>query len=47
MAALIVIGKNATRKASSRLGRVPVPNHTMNKGAMEIFGMTCETTMTG
>src|SRR5262249_43796858 len=39
MAALIVIGKNATRKASSRLDMVPVPNHTMNKGAMEIFGV--------
>src|SRR5262245_44884999 len=35
MAALIVIGKNATRKASSRLDMVPVPNYTMKKGEME------------
>ena len=47
IAALIVMGKNAIRNASSRLDMVPVPNHTMNKGAMEIFGMTCETTITG
>ena len=43
----MVMGKNATRKASIRLDRVPVPNQTMNSGAMEIFGITCETTMTG
>jgi hypothetical protein len=43
----MVIGKKAIRKASSRLDMAPVPNHTMNKGAMEIFGMICETTMTG
>ena len=47
IAALMVIGKNAIRNASSRLDIVPVPNQTMNSGAMEIFGITCETTMTG
>jgi hypothetical protein len=35
----------AFRKASSKLGIIPVPNQTMNRGAMEMFGTTCETTM--
>ena len=46
-AELIVIGKKAIRKASNKLDIVPVPNQTMNKGAIEIFGTTCETTMIG
>src|SRR4029453_4255616 len=47
MSALMVLGKNATQKGRSKLDMVPVPNHTMNNGAMEIFGIPCETTMTG
>ena len=47
MAALMVMGKKATRNASSRLGMSPVPNHTMNSGAIEIFGITCKMTMIG
>jgi hypothetical protein len=47
IAALIVIGKNEIRNASSREDIVPVPNQTTNNGAMAIFGITCETTITG
>src|SRR5215475_11137221 len=46
-AELMVMGKKATRKASNKQDTVPVPNQTMKRGAMEIFGTTCETTMIG
>ncbi len=40
-------GKNAIRTATTTLGARPKPSHTMNSGAMAIFGITWANSTTG